>query len=92
MATLKSGLNQRQAIMADSLGGPGPIAYDDTQYPATSKKRNEITDYVRLRLGDQMVDVELDPEHYKLAIDRALLRYRQRSQGSVEEEIGRAHV
>lgn len=47
--------------------------------------KNQITDYIRLRLGDQLVDVELDPEHYRMAIDRALMTYRQRAQNSVEE-------
>jgi hypothetical protein len=32
-----------------------------------------------------MVDVELDPDHYKTAINRALLRYRQRAQNAEEE-------
>jgi hypothetical protein len=85
MATLKSGLNQRLALNTDNLGGPGQIAYDEAQYPATSTKRKEIEDYIRFRLGDGMVDVELDPAHYKVAIDRALLRYRQRSQLGEEE-------
>jgi hypothetical protein len=85
MATLKTGLSATQAITTESLGGPGPIAYDENQYPATAQKRKEIEDYVRFRLGDGMVDVELDPAHYKVAIDRALLRYRQRAQNAEEE-------
>jgi len=85
MATLQPGLNPKLALITDSLGGPGPIAYDETLYPATSQKRKEIEDYIRFRLGDGMVDVELDPAHYKIAIDRALLRYRQRSQLGEEE-------
>ena len=85
MATLKSGLNGRQALLADSLGGPGPIAYDETTVTSTSQKRKEIEDYIRFRLGDGMVDVELDPAHYKVAIDKALSRYRQRAQNSAEE-------
>jgi hypothetical protein len=32
-----------------------------------------------------MVDVELDPAHYKVAIDKALSRYRQRAQNAEEE-------
>jgi hypothetical protein len=35
-----------------------------------------------------MIDVELDPKHYDLAIDIALRKYRQRSQNSVEESFG----
>jgi hypothetical protein len=85
MATLKPGLNNRQAIIADSLGGPGPIAYDEDVVDSNAKKRKDIQDYIRLRLGDGMVDVELDPAHYHVAIDNALNRYRQRA-GSAEEE------
>lgn len=85
MATLKDGLNSRLAIQTDSLGGAGVIAYDENIYPATYNKRKEIEDYIRFRLGDGMVDVELDPQHYKIAIDRALLRYRQRATSAEEE-------
>jgi hypothetical protein len=85
MATLKTGLNSRQAIMTDSLGGPGPIAYDETTVSSNAMKRKEIEDYIRFRLGDGMVDVELDPAHYKIAIDKALSRYRQRAQNAEEE-------
>ena len=86
MATIKSGLKTPSLSMqAESLGGPGPIAYEESNYPATALKRKEIEDYVRFRLGDGMVDVELDPEHYKTAINRALGRYRQRAQNAEEE-------
>ena len=85
MATLKTGLNSRQAVLTDSLGGPGPIAYDETTVSSNAAKRKEIEDYIRFRLGDGMVDVELDPAHYKTAIDRALMRYRQRAQNAEEE-------
>jgi hypothetical protein len=47
--------------------------------------RAKIKNYIRLRLGDNIVDVELDPEHLDMAIDQAFLRYRQRSQNSLEE-------
>jgi len=85
MAVIKSGLNYKQALVPESLGGPGPIAFDETQYDSVALKRKEIEDYIRYRLGDGMIDVELDPEHYKVAIDRAMLRYRQRA-GNGEEE------
>jgi len=48
--------------------------------------RQKLTNELRLLLGDQMVDVELDPEHYDLAISVSLDRIRQRSDGSMEEE------
>lgn len=40
---------------------------------------------LKLSLGDQMIDVELDPEHFYLAITRAVDRYRQRSGNAMEE-------
>jgi len=49
------------------------------------EKRQEIEEYINLRLGGQMVDVELDKEHYDLAINRSLTRYRQRAENSQEE-------
>lgn len=85
MATLKSGLNATGAIITDNLGGPGQIAFDPTQLDSLSIKKNEIVDYVRLRLADQIVDVELDKEHYEMAIKQALVKYRQRAQNSQEE-------
>jgi len=48
-------------------------------------ERNKVFDYCRLMLGDGMVEVELDPAHYEMALNRALSRYRQRSSNSVEE-------
>ena len=51
-------------------------------------EKDKVVDYIRTMLGDGMVDVELDPKHYNIAIERALLRYRSRSQNSVEESFG----
>jgi len=48
-------------------------------------ERNKVFDYVKLMLGDGMVEVELDPAHYEMALDRALNRYRQKSPNAVEE-------
>ena len=50
-----------------------------------STKKQEIFDYVNNMLGGGMVDVELDPAHYETAITKALTRFRQRSDNSVEE-------
>jgi len=47
--------------------------------------KQEIFDYVYNMLGGGMVDVELDPSHYETALDKALTRFRQRSDNSVEE-------
>ena len=48
-------------------------------------ERNRVFDYIKTMLGDGMIDVELDPKHMELALDRALNRYRQRSPNAVEE-------
>ena len=48
-------------------------------------QKQEVFDYVHTFLGGGMVDVELDPVHYETALTKALTRYRQRSDGSVEE-------
>ena len=48
-------------------------------------QKQEIFDYVNAMLGGGMVDVELDPIHYETALTKALTRFRQRSDNSVEE-------
>jgi hypothetical protein len=48
-------------------------------------QQQEIYDYVHAMLGGGMVDVELDPVHYETALTKALSKYRQRSDHSVEE-------
>ena len=48
-------------------------------------QKQEIFDYVHAMLGGGMVDVELDPVHYETAITKALGKFRQRSDNSVEE-------
>jgi hypothetical protein len=51
-------------------------------------ERQVVITYIKTFLGDGIVDVELDPIHYNTAIDKALMRYRQRSQNSTEESFG----
>ena len=48
-------------------------------------KKQEIYDYAYALLGGGMVDVELDPVHYETALGKALSKFRQRSDNSVEE-------
>src|SRR6056300_1661553 len=48
-------------------------------------QKQEIFDYVNTFLGGGMVDVELDPIHYQTALTKALTKFRQRSDNSVEE-------
>ena len=52
---------------------------------ATETPRDKLINEIKLRLGDGMVDVELDPEHYNLAIDRAIQTLRSRSDAAGEE-------
>lgn len=48
-------------------------------------KKQQVYDYVTAMLGGGMIDLELDPIHYQTALDRALNKYRQRGDSSVEE-------
>lgn len=78
------------SIRTQNLGGPGPISQASAiaanpQIQTLNQLRNDMVDYIRLRLGDQIVDVELDKEHYDLAIKQALTKYRQKAQNAVEE-------
>jgi hypothetical protein len=51
----------------------------------TDTLKQELIDYVRLQLGDQIIDIELDAEHYEAAYQRTLGVYRQRAQNAYEE-------
>lgn len=64
---------------------PGKVDPDWEYGNSTDSLRASIVDYVRMRLGDGIVDVELEQEHYIMAINQALIKYRQRAQNSVEE-------
>jgi hypothetical protein len=80
---------QSKSLFNQSTGtGAGHIAFDanlQAQLDTVVNQQNEITDYIRLRLGYGMVDVEADKEHFDMGIKQALIRYRQRSSNSVEE-------
>lgn len=78
------------SLRTKNLNGPGFISQESAiavneQIQTLNQLRNEMIDYIRLRLGDQIVDVELDKEHYDLSIKQALTKYRQKAQNSVEE-------
>ena len=51
----------------------------------STKERNAVFDYVKAMLGDGMIEVELDPNHYEIALNRAITKFRQRSSNAVEE-------
>jgi len=48
-------------------------------------QKQEIFDYVNAFLGGGMIEVELDPIHYETALKKALSKFRQKSDNSVEE-------
>ena len=91
MATATGNLTASNSVISDSLfnantgTGTGHIAFDPTPLATTTQQRNDIVDYIRLRLGDGIVDVEADKEHFDMGIKQALIRYRQKSANSVEE-------
>ncbi len=47
--------------------------------------KESMFDNIRYRLGDGIVDLELDPEHYEAAYNIAVKIYRQRAENSVQE-------
>ena len=47
--------------------------------------KKQLIEYVQLQLGDQIIDLELDPAHYEAAYQRTLGTYRQRAQNAYEE-------
>jgi hypothetical protein len=56
----------------------------ETESSLQTLKQNLI-EYVRMQLGDQIVDVELDAEHYEAAYQKTIGTYRQRAQNAYEE-------
>lgn len=49
------------------------------------EEKERVFDYVKTFLGEGMIDVELDPKHMEVALDKALAIYRQRGTPSVED-------
>ena len=47
--------------------------------------KQNLIEYCRLQLGDQIVDIELDAEHFEAAYRNAIGTYRQRAQNAYEE-------
>ena len=81
-------LGTKTLFDANTGTGAGHIAFDanlQAQLDTVAKQSNDITDYIRLRLGSGIIDVEADKEHFDMGIKQALIRYRQRSSNSVEE-------
>ena len=47
--------------------------------------KQNLIEYVRLQLGDGIIDIELDAEHYEAAYQKTIGVYRQRAQNAYEE-------
>jgi hypothetical protein len=47
--------------------------------------KQNLVEYVKLQLGDQIIDIELDPAHYEAAYQKTLGTYRQRASNAYEE-------
>jgi len=48
-------------------------------------RKNELFAYIRHQLGDGIIDIELDPEHFEAAYTKTLGTYRQRATNAYEE-------
>jgi hypothetical protein len=89
--TQNPNLKPNNSVQAESLfdptvgSGAGQISFDPTPLKATEEQKKFIIDYIKLRMGDGMVDVDASRDHYEMGITQALMRYRQRSSNSVEE-------
>ena len=68
-----------------TVSNPGVVDPNWEYGNTNDSMRASITDYIRMRLGDGIVDVELEKEHYEMAINQALIKYRQKAQNSTEE-------
>lgn len=55
--------------------------------PSNQVVRQKLIKEIQLSLGGGMIDLEADPDHYELAIDKALDRYRTRSKNATEESF-----
>jgi hypothetical protein len=47
--------------------------------------KQNLIEYIRLQLGDEIIDIELDASHYESAYQSAIGTYRQRAQNAYEE-------
>jgi hypothetical protein len=57
----------------------------EQQQDSLSELKQNLIEYVRLQLGDQIIDLELDPAHYQAAYQKTIGTYRQRAQNAYEE-------
>jgi len=62
---------------ANPLSTPSGLTLDEL--------KEGLFNNLRFRLGDGMIDIELDPQHYEAAYNYAIKVYRQRAQAATEE-------
>lgn len=55
------------------------------QSATLNELKEELFKNLRLRLGEGMIDIELDPDHFEAAYKYAVSIYRQRAQNATEE-------
>lgn len=57
----------------------------EQQQSSLDTLKQNLIEYVKLQLGDQIIDIELDPAHYEAAYQKTLGTYRQRASNAYEE-------
>jgi len=57
----------------------------EQQQDSLVELKQNLINYARLQLGDEIIDLELDPAHYEAAYQKTLGTYRQRAQNAYEE-------
>ena len=57
----------------------------EQQQDTLATLKQNLVEYVRLQLGADIIDIELDPAHYEAAYQKTLGTYRQRAQNAYEE-------
>ena len=57
----------------------------EQQQDSLSTLKQNLVEYVKLQLGDQIIDIELDPAHFEAAYQKTIGTYRQRATNAYEE-------
>ena len=94
MATAEGNLTSRGSLVTDSLFDPVTgssngqrIEFDQSQLIQMDQMKKDIIDYIRFRLGDGIIDIEADKDHFDMSIKQALIKYRQISSNASEESF-----
>jgi len=57
----------------------------EQQQDTLSTLKQNLVEYVKLQLADQIIDIELDPAHFEAAYQKTIGTYRQRATNAYEE-------